>query len=224
MNQQVTYQYNREYQPREPGYMDRRINWGVLSIIIICVAMLIWMYVDLDSTALLWMWPDSNLRVWQFVTSIFLHGGFEHLFWNMFMLYMFGMALENLLRTKNFLMLFIISGILGNIGYVLFCVLTGSDMPAVGASGALYGIFACLVVLMPNMRVYLFFMIPMKIVHALLLFAAFDIVFLGANDSVAHAAHLAGLVGGLAFGLYFKKRIQRPQPRIAYRYDNIDYR
>ena len=228
MEQEVNYQYNSDYRPPPPPPPPRRPNYlsspGTIGIIIACIAMLGWMYINLESTALMWMWPDANLRVWQFVTSIFMHGGMNHLFWNMFMLYMFGMTLERIMGTKNFLALFLAAGIVGNIGYVAFCVLTGSDDPAVGASGALYGIFACLAILMPNMRVHLLFCIPMKIVHALLFFAAIDIVFMSSNDNIAHAAHLAGLVAGLVFGFYLKDKLQKVQPQASYQHQNTPYR
>ena len=219
METEITYQYDSQYQQPQPRQVrDTRINYGVLGIIITCAAMLGWMYLDINTTAILWMWPDSNFRLWQFATSIFFHGGISHLFWNMFMLYMFGMTLENLIGTKRFVALFIIAGIIGNIGYVAYCTASGDMNPAVGASGAIYGIFACLAIMLPNMRVYFFFAIPMRIVHALLFYAAVDIVFMGANDNIAHAAHIAGMLAGLAFGLFLRKKvIQRPAPGYAYR-------
>ena len=228
MDQQVTYQYNSQYEsqppppsPPKPGIRDKSINWGVIGIIAICVAMLAWMYIDLESTAFMMMWPEQPMP-WMFITSIFMHGGINHLFWNMFMLYIFGMTLETIMGTKNFLALFLAAGIIGNIGYVVYCILTGSDVPAVGASGALYGMFACLAIMMPNMRVYLFFAIPMKIVHALILFAAIDIIFMSSNDNIAHAAHLAGLIAGLVFGMYFKDKLQKP--RATQQHQNMPYR
>lgn len=226
MEPQVTYQYNSQYAPPPPqqrGVRDTRVNYGVVGMILACVVMFTLQIMDENGLEMLWMWPGSNMRIWQFVSSIFLHGGISHIFWNMFMLYMFGMTLENVLGAKRFIALFLIAGIIGNIGYVAFSMATGSDIPAVGASGALYGIFACLVVLMPNMRVYFFFMIPMKIVHALLLFAAFDILFLGTNDSIAHAAHIAGLVAGLAFGLYYRGRLIKARPTARYGYQDASY-
>ena len=227
MDQEVTYQYNSQYENSPPppppprGVRDTSINWGVVGIIAICVAMLGWMYIDIDSTLFMMMWPDQPMP-WMFVTSIFMHGGINHLFWNMFMLYMFGMTLETIMGTRKFLTLFLAAGIIGNIGYVVYCTLTGSDTPAVGASGALYGMFACLAIIVPNMRVYFFFMIPMKIIHALLFYAAIDIVFMSSNDNIAHAAHLAGLVAGLVFGFYLKSKLQKPQS--TQQHQNIPYR
>lgn len=184
----------------------------------------IWMQVDLQTTLNLWMWPDANLRLWQFATSIFFHDPFSfgHLFWNMFMLFMFGMVLERTIGTGKFMALFLLSGIVGNIGYVLYCLATGSNTPAIGASGAIYGVFACLAIVVPNMRVYFFFFLPMNIIHALLFYAAIDIFFMSSNDNIAHAAHLAGLVVGLLFGLLLR-RTYRAKPAAQYGYGNGSY-
>ena len=232
MNQQVTYQYNSQYEqtppppppPQPKRGFDFTKNMGVLGILITCILAFAWMQIDLATTLNFWMWPDSNFRVWQFVTSMFFHDPFSfgHLFWNMFMLYMFGMTLEKTIGTNRFLILFILSGIVGNIGYVLYCMATGSTTPAIGASGALYGVLACLAILVPDLRVYLFFAIPMKIIHVLLLYAAIDIVFMNSNDSTAHAAHLAGLMVGLAFGFYLKRKYQ-PKPQTQHQYPNSPY-
>ena len=225
MDQQVTYQYNSEYQSPPPPPPPRRPNYlsspGVIGILVICIAIFGWMMIDINSTAFMTMWPDQPMP-WMFVTSIFMHGSFYHIFFNMFMLYMFGMVLEKVMGTTKFLALFFIAGVVGNIGYVIFCTLTGSDTPAIGASGALYGVFACLAIMMPNMRVYFFFAIPMKIIHALIIFAAFDILFISSNDQIAHAAHLAGLVAGFMFGMYLKNKLQKPQP--GYHNQNSPYR
>jgi hypothetical protein len=149
-----------------------------------------------------------------------MHGDPSHIFFNMFMLFMFGMTLERMIGHKLFLGLFLLAGIMGNLGYVLFCTVTGSNIPAVGASGAIYGIFACLAILAPQIRVYLFFFLPLKIIHALILYAAIDILFLNTNSNVAHAAHLAGLVVGVAFAFYLKKKIAEAQAyKVSYKFN-----
>jgi hypothetical protein len=83
-----------------------------------------------------------------------------------------------------------------------------SGSPVVGASGAIYGIFACFALLEPDMRVYVYFF-PMKITQALVLFALVNILMIGSNDMIAHAAHLSGLVFGLYMGFKIKKEMKR---------------
>jgi len=218
MEPKITYQYNSQYMPPPPPRPPRKSNGfmqiiGTLSMIVVSAIMFVLMLagVNLNSLA---MWPNNPMP-WMFITSIFLHASLDHIFWNMFMLFMFGMALERIIKTRWFLALFLISGIVGNMGYVLFCHLTGSGIPAVGASGAIYGVLACLTLIVPNMRVYLLFAIPMKIYHVLAIYAALDLLFLSFNDNIAHAAHLAGLLVGIIFGLYLRD-IYRPAPRVNY--------
>jgi hypothetical protein len=129
----------------------------------------------------------------------------------MLMLFMFGVTLERMLGNWRFLGLFLGAGIAGNIGYVIFCMATGSDVPAIGASGAIYGVFACLAILAPHIRVYLFMIVPLKIFYAFLLYAAIDIVFLNSDDSVAHAAHIAGALVGVPYAMHTKRQIKRQQ-------------
>jgi membrane associated rhomboid family serine protease len=218
MNPGTARQYNSSYYrqsqppPPEDTIWARVIkpNIMVYGIIAACIIVFIIELVDYEATYPFMMWPTETMP-WMFVTSIFMHGGFEHIFFNMLMLFMFGVTLERMIGGKWFLFVFLTAGIVGNLGYLGYCMATGNPDPAIGASGAIYGVFACLTVLAPQIRVYLFFFIPLRIVHALILFAAIDILFFSANDNVAHAAHLAGLVVGLAFAFYIKKLIRERQ-------------
>ena len=220
-------QYNSQYRPQryqppvDDSIMGRVVmpNIVVFGIIAACVAVFMAMNVDIDAMSPLAMWPAEPMP-WMFVTSIFMHLDFYHLFFNMFMLFMFGMTLERMIGHRLFLGLFLAAGIVGNVGYVLFCLATGSDIPAIGASGAIYGVFACLAILAPQIRVYLFFFLPLKIIHALILYAAIDVLFLNTDSNVAHSAHLAGLVVGVAFALYIMKKMAEAQAyRVSYKID-----
>lgn len=194
-------------QPPEDTIWARvvRPNLAVFGIIAACVIAYAW---ELTGANLAWVVMDPVRPLpWMFVTSIFLHGGFYHLFFNMLMLFMFGVTLERMIGSGRFLFLFIAAGIAGNIGYVLFCMATGTDAWAVGASGAIYGVFACLAILAPDITVYLFFFIPLRIAYALILYAVIDIAFLNSNDSIAHAAHLAGLAVGLLYAAYLRRKL-----------------
>ena len=147
--------------------------------------------------------PDKILSMpWQLVTSIFLHIYFWHFFWNMFVLFFFGSQLESRIGGKNYITLFITSGIVGNLGYLAFAYATNSFVPALGASGAIYGVLGTLAIIAPEIRVLFFFLIPMNIRTLILIFAAVDILGIssGLNTGVAHAAHLAGLFVGLYYG------------------------
>jgi membrane associated rhomboid family serine protease len=150
--------------------------------------------------------PDSLVtRPWTLVTYIFLHSSFLHLFVNMLALYFFGTALEERVGNRQLLEIFFTAGILSAIGYTflsqpIFNIFPGS---MVGASGAVYGVFAALTVLEPDIRVFIYF-IPMKLKYALVLFALLDFLMVNSSDMIAHTAHLSGLLVGLYMGLRIK--------------------
>jgi len=139
------------------------------------------------------------------ITHMFLHGSGIHLLFNMMFLFFIGPELERRIGGKRFLTIFFLSGIVAGIGYSLWSVfILKSAAPAVGASGALFGIFACLAILAPDVQLYVYF-IPMKITHALIFFALFDLIFIGSGDMIARSAHLSGMVAGLVMGWQMKK-------------------
>ena len=141
-------------------------------------------------------------RPWTIITHMFVHADMAHLFFNMLFLFFFGMELERKVGESKFLQIFIISGIVGAIGQM--AVLPAGYM--VGASGALFGVMGCLAVIAPEIRVYLFFVIPLSIRAAVVLFAVIDFTMMGSATNIAHMAHITGLLAGLAYGGLLKDR------------------
>lgn len=129
---------------------------------------------------------------WRAVTSMFLHGSFTHILFNMFVLFMFGTVLEKKVGSMWFVLIYFAAGITGSLGFDL---LSEPGILAVGASGAIYGVMGALAVLVPRMVIY-FYGIPMPMYVAGILYAAIELLFLGRADNIAHSAHLLGLVGG----------------------------
>ena len=140
-------------------------------------------------------------RPWTLVTHLFLHGSFEHFFINMLVFFFFAPVLERKIGSSKFLLIFFLAGIFAGIGWSLT-----SANPALGASGAICGIFATLAVLMPKMKVYIFPLpIPVEIWIVVILFALYDFFMIGSGDMIAHTAHLSGLFFGLLAGMWLKK-------------------
>ncbi len=151
--------------------------------------------------------PDYLLqRPWTLITHMFVHATFDHLFWNMLFLFFFGVELERRVGETRFLTIYIISGIIAALAQML---IAGGVL--VGASGALYGVLGCLAIIAPEIRVLLFFVLPLSIRWAVVLFALVDFASIGAADNIAHMAHIAGLFVGLAFGYAL-----RGKPRYQY--------
>lgn len=195
------------YQP--PVAVHRRKLRPIISrpkwttrFIALCVAVFI-----LD--AVFQIWPlfaftpaEAFTMPWTFVTSIFFHADLSHLFFNMFALFMFGLYLESRVTEKQFLFLFFVAGLFGNIAYWLTDPL--GAIPAIGASGAIYGIMGMLAILYPNLTVYVGYM-PMPIIFAAVLWFIMEFTGMFIPSNIARQAHLAGLVVGVAYGLYMRR-------------------
>lgn len=153
----------------------------------------------------------GRLHVWQIVTSMFLHATPLHLFFNMFVLWMFGQQVEAHLGRWPFVRFYFGAGIAAGIAYVVLGLLTNSTAGAVGASGAIMGVLVYFTCLRPNATVYLFFMVPMKMVVATALIVGLDLFFFvfgtSGSTGIAHTAHLGGALYGY---LYY-----RFAPRVA---------
>lgn len=132
--------------------------------------------------------------VWQFVTYMFVHGSVTHLLFNMLALIMFGRTLERYLGTREFLLFYFLCGILGGVVSYLFYIIQGATNVAVmGASGSIYALLFLCAVLFPNSRLLLFFIFPVRMPYAVMIYIAIEIfsqVF-GVANGVAHLIHLS---------------------------------
>jgi membrane associated rhomboid family serine protease len=122
----------------------------------------------------------------------------------MFALFLFGTYLERFISYKEYIILFLISGIFGNIGYML--TTPEINLPVVGASGSIYGIMGCLAALRPFAVIYIYFT-PIPLVLAAVLWAITELLGIFTPSYIAHGSHLFGLLFGVFFGLYMKKRL-----------------
>ena len=193
------------------GFMSN-VPKAVKHIILINVLMLVLTYLN---NPLMSKWfalnPISFIwKPWQLVTYMFMHGGFGHLFFNMYTLFIFGSVLENVWGTKKFLTFYFVTGIgaaLVNIGVQY---LTGSFALTVGASGAIYGILMGYAMLYPDSTLTLLFPpVSMKAKWFVLIFAGIELLLGISNnpaDNVAHFAHLGGLVFAFLLLMFWKKR------------------
>ncbi len=152
---------------------------------------------------------DVLERPWTIITSMFLHGSFSHLFMNMLALYFFGMYVTSIIGERDLIRVYFIGGIAGSLFYVIFAffsISTSMNIPVVGASGALFAVGGALAILRPYMRVIIFpFPVPMP------MWMAETIIFFLVSlfPNVAWQAHLGGLIAGVLFGYYYKKKVGR---------------
>ncbi|MGY4884599.1 MAG: rhomboid family intramembrane serine protease [Nanobdellota archaeon] len=164
----------------------------------------------IDSIALK---PSNILDVkylWTFLTSMFMHAGFFHLLVNMLSLMFIGSLIEKIIGRKRYFWFYIFSGIFAGLFFVLMSLIFPGDFNqyAVGASGALFGLIGLLMLLTPNLPVYIMFIpIPIKMKYAapgmlILLW----IISIAGNVSIGNTAHLGGLVAGLIYGIFLKTK------------------
>ncbi|MCO8244266.1 MULTISPECIES: rhomboid family intramembrane serine protease [unclassified Haladaptatus] len=151
-------------------------------------------------------------RVWTWVTSIFAHDpySFFHILFNGIVLYFFGQVLERYIGSKKFTALFLGSGILAGLAQVGVVGLMGGNAAVLGASGAIMAVMGVLTVLNPNMKIYIYFILPVPLWVATIGFAIYSgFVSVSAGpgaNGVAQLAHLTGLGIGLLYGAWLKNR------------------
>ncbi len=190
-------------------------------------------FINMDDLFALHTFQSPLFRPWQLITHMFMHGGFEHIFFNMFALWMFGSVLENLWGPKRFLTFYIICGLGAAFSHLIVLYFQTQHLidafnsldPAtqqlykvnfldrlneatIGASGAVFGCLAAFGYLFPNTKIYLYFFVPIKAKWFVIMYAAFEL-YLGiknsAGDDVAHFAHLGGALVGIILVYFWNK-------------------
>ena len=145
------------------------------------------------------MLPEAGFAPWQLLTYSFLHGSLMHLAFNMFGLYMFGSAMEQVLGTRRYLGYYFVCVVAAAITQMIVLGLTGSFVPTVGASGGVFGLVLGYAMFFPHHRVMLLIPpIPMSARTFAIVYALIELslgVF-GSNQGIAHFAHLGGMAGG----------------------------
>ena len=154
------------------------------------------------------LWPVSSPEFWpwQIVTYAFLHANFQHLFFNMLGLWMFGAELEQVWGQKRFLQFYTASVIAAALTQLLVDWLLNAGAPTIGASGGLFGLLLAFAMLFPDRIILLFFVLPMKAKYFVALYGLIEL-YQGAyvmNSGVAHFAHLGGMLGGLLMIRYWR--------------------
>lgn len=187
--------------------------------------------IDLENLLGLHFFLASDFKLYQFFTYMFMHANFEHIFFNMFAVWMFGRILEQVWGGQRYLFFYIICGLGAGLtqevvqyANYFFSLSNYSDvntglsiipmdqylnmMTTVGASGAIYGILLAFGMLFPNERLFIFPLpVPIKAKYFVIGYAVLELI-LGfeGGDGIAHFAHLGGMLFGLILILYWRKK------------------
>ena len=196
------------------------------------------MPIDLNDVFGLHFFLASDFKVYQLITYMFMHANLEHIFFNMFALWMFGCVVENVWGPKKFLFYYISCGVGAGLFQELaqFCsfylTIHGQDpsisvlaLPevaaqvgavlnswtTVGASGAIYAILLAFGMIFPNERIFIFPLpIPIKAKWFVMIYAAVELfsAMATSGDGVAHIAHLGGMLFGFFMIRYWRHHVE----------------
>jgi membrane associated rhomboid family serine protease len=180
----------------------------------------------------LWPWgPDQvfqsddgsmvsvGFRPWQLVTYAFMHGGFQHIFFNMFALYMFGGAIEETFGSRNFTVYYFVCLIFAALAQLVVVeYFTHGFVPTLGASGAIFGLLLAFGMLYPREKLMLMFLpIPIPAWLFVIGYGGIELVLgvTGRQADVAHFAHLGGMLGGFLMIEYWRGKFPiKPKRRL----------
>ncbi len=186
-----------------------------LILINVCVSLLQQLAPDLMA-GLFALWPPGSglFEPWQLITYAFLHapwahGGWTHLFFNMFALFMFGGALERQWGGRRFVIFYLVCALTAALTQLVVQGSAGAAEPVIGASGGVFGVLLAFAWYFPSQRlIVLPIPIPVPAWLLVTVYALLELLYgvTGTMPGVAHFAHLGGMLGGALCILYFRTR------------------
>lgn len=164
----------------------------------------------------------SGFHFWQIVTYAFLHGGWTHIGFNMFALWMFGGPIEHLLGAKHYTFYYFFCAVIAAIAHlaVVHWFPPLQPYPTIGASGAIFGLLIAFGVMYPRMKMFLiFFPVPLPAWVFVAGYVLLELFFgvSGYESGIAHFAHLGGAVGGFLLLMYWLGKLPIKPKRILTR-------
>lgn len=176
-----------------------KVSYPPLAIGIIITCVVIFLMQNLSASLALWPLGSGRFEPWQIVTYGFLHGNLNHVFFNMFALWMFGLPIERIWGSRRFIVYYMTCIIGAAIVQLIVQQLSGEFYPTIGASGAVFGLLLAYGVMFPNSRIFIiFFPVPIKAKWFVVIYGGLELFF-GITNSMPQIAHFAHL-GGLLFG------------------------
>jgi len=148
-----------------------------------------------------------NFQIWQLFTFQFMHGGFGHIFFNMLMLWMFGMEIENIMGSQKFLIFYLAAGVGGGLVQAFISPLfVGGGAPTIGASAGVFGVMLAFAMYFPDRPIYLYFLFPIKAKYLIGFMVIIEFFSVGNQTMVAHLAHVGGIITAFAFIMLDRKQ------------------
>jgi membrane associated rhomboid family serine protease len=199
---------------------------AIKALIVANVAMFIAQLAVPSITAFLGLMPVAvlrQLRIWQPVTYMFLHGTLSHILFNMLALWLFGTELERMWGTPAFLRYYFATGIAAAVSTIAISMMPFAfaarmfDSVTIGASGAIYGLLLAYGLTFPDRPIYMYLVFPIPAKYFVMIMGGIELL-LSVGDSgggIAHITHLGGL--GAGYVLLRRNRFS-PFEEVQYRY------
>lgn len=179
------------------------LNLIIINALVFVAQMVLDKTMEFTNTIALYPYDSGLFEPYQLVTHMFAHGGFFHILFNMYALWMFGSVLERVWGPKRFLIFYLACGLGAGVAQMFV------GAPAIGASGAVMGLLAAFAYLFPNTEFFILpFPFPIKAKYMVAIYAAIDLfggLHPGAADNIAHFAHLGGMVMGFILVIIWNK-------------------
>jgi len=138
----------------------------------------------------------NSFYVWQPFTYMWLHGDFMHIFFNLFIIWMFGGELERSWGTREFWRYYIFTGVAAGVTILVWNALFVPNVTTIGASGAVYGILVAYALFYPDNYIYFWFFLPVKTKYFVAILAVIEFFSIPSADGVSHIGHIGGLIAG----------------------------
>ena len=159
----------------------------------------------------------SKFQVWRIFTYIFIHDPttYLHIFFNMYMLIMFGMQVEAEWGRRRFFFYYFLCGTGAGLFVFLIALISGENSLTMGASGAIFGVILAYSMLNPDSVILLFFILPIRAKYLVILYAGLELFFelSGTQPGVSHIGHLGGLLTGFLYFKYMKHKFSKRKKR-----------
>ena len=201
-------------------------NWLIIANVVFFIAVYIILAFNPGFMDYISLKPADFLQgknVWTLVTHFFMHGGFFHLFINMFILFSLGSLMEKIIGRKRFLAFYLVAGLVAGLLFVVLSGLFGAtkigaaifgspDVAAVGASGAIFAIAGLFVILLPKVRFAIIFLPFFSLPGYIMIPVVLALTWVASSATglpIGNVAHLGGFLAGLVYGLYLKSKYKR---------------
>lgn len=203
---------NRDYMREDSGGKLWRLRWSASTILMVTLVIIyalqcineVYLKSPTEWYLALTVPGLKSGYIWQLITFQFLHGNLLHLLGNLMGLFYFGRFVENVLGTRRFLVAYFAAGVIGGIvqGLLMLAFPNHFGMMLFGASAGVAGMFAIFAMLERDGEIRLYFVLPIRALTLLYIFVGISLFFTivpSMRDHTAHAAHLGGLLAGIAW-------------------------